>query len=337
MSDITKNNLFNRKAIIITACVCILIVISTYTALHIHQAKLEKAASVVSNTGYIEAKSVNTGFKVAGRIDKIFVEEGDQVKKGQIIAQLETTEIEAKLKQSEGAMEAATAKHTEAQEAISLQSDTTASQIKAAKADYDIKKLSYKRIEDLFAQGAVSQQKRDEALAAMDAAEATWQSAVASEKQVSIRTSEANAAAGAMTQAEGARDEAQAYLDNCYLKAPCDGIITLSTMEEGEMVSAGTPVFEITDLVHTWVEINVPENKIGQVQLQQKAIVTVDSYPNKVFKGKVVWINDAGDFAVKKAISEMEQHDIRTFKVKITIPNNKMELKTGMTAVATLN
>ncbi|MEG3072273.1 MAG: efflux RND transporter periplasmic adaptor subunit [Candidatus Syntrophopropionicum ammoniitolerans] len=98
------------------------------------------------------------------------------------------------------------------------------------------------------------------------------------------------------------------------------------------MANAGTPVFEISDLLHTYVKVFISEEKIGRVHLGQDVEITVASYPDQVYHGSVVWINDAGEFAVHKAVNEQYDHDIRSFEVKIDVPNADLSLKTGMTA-----
>ena len=110
------------------------------------------------------------------------------------------------------------------------------------------------------------------------------------------------------------------------------GYITQKYLEEGELVNAGTPVLEITDIEHTYVKVFISETKIGRVHLDQEAEITVASFPDRVFPGRVVWINDAGDFAVRKAVNEQDEHDLRSFEVKIDLPNPDLVLKTGMTA-----
>ena len=132
--------------------------------------------------------------------------------------------------------------------------------------------------------------------------------------------------------AGGAVEEARAYLENTLLQAPMSGYITQKYLEEGELVNAGTPVLEITDIEHTYVKVFISETKIGRVHLDQEAEITVASFPDRVFPGRVVWINDAGDFAVRKAVNEQDEHDLRSFEVKIDLPNPDLVLKTGMTA-----
>ena len=98
------------------------------------------------------------------------------------------------------------------------------------------------------------------------------------------------------------------------------------------MLNSGTPVFEITNLKNTYVKVFIDEKKIGRVREGQEVEVSLVAYPDEVFPGKVVWINPAGQFAVKKAINEQYSHDIRSFEVKNDIPNDDFKLKTGMTA-----
>jgi HlyD family secretion protein len=294
----------------------------------------EANSNEIMNIGFVEATQVNAAFKVPGRVSSILVQEGETVRAGQMLALLESRELDAKLLQAQGAEAAAAAKRNQAAAAASMQVPISHSQLQAAQADLRIKQTSYDRLKQLYEAGGIPEQKLDEATAALDAAKAAEQSAQAMLQQVEIRQAEAMAAAGAAEQASGAVEEAKAYVDNCALYAPCDGTITLITVDPGEMVSAGAPVIEITDTTNPWVIINVAEDQIGRVALGASADITVASYPEKIFPGTIIWISDAGDFAVKKAVGEIERHDLRTFKVKISLQNPAGLLKTGMTATA---
>ena len=285
--------------------------------------------------GFVEARETTASFKVAGKVLLLNVDEGDRVKKGEVIASLETRELLSKVKQAAGALKQAQSKLSEAKVGKSLQAGVSQAQVEQATANLDITKATFDRTQQLFAAGGISQQSRDEASAAYQAALGKYSEAVAGMQQVALRAVDAQTAGGAITQAQGAYDEATAYLDNCVLKSPCDGIVTLRTIEPGEMVAAGTPVYQIADLAHTYVTVNVGEGRIGKINLGDTAKLVLDSFPGKTFKGKIIWISDAGDFAVKKAVSEVDRHDTRTFKVKIDLPNPDFKFKDGMTATAT--
>ena len=297
-------------------------------------------------TGTIEAKNVMASFKVPGRIDSLFVEEGSKVTKGQKLAELENSELAAKLTQAKGAYQAAVSQAAQAEESIALtekQISTTIAQLEAkvAQAEVGLKDAQqlYERMKVLHQSEAVSDSDFEKAENAYHAAEsklkeaqAALDQAVASKTKINIAQSQYQAALGQSEQAKGALEEAQTYLDNTVLKSPIAGYITQMYLEEGEMVNAGTPVFEITDLEHPYVKVFISEQKIGRVYLNQPVEVQVDAFPNKVFEGKVVWINNAGEFAVKKAVNDQHEHDLRSFEVKVDLPNPDLSLKVGMTA-----
>ena len=212
---------------------------------------------------------------------------------------------------------------------------------KVAQAEIGLKdaKTAYDRAVELFEGGAIPQKSLEDATNAQDLAQrkleeaqAGLEQALAARQSIEIAKSQHQAAQGTVQQASGAVQKAEAYLSNTHLLAPMSGYITQKYLHQGEMLNAGTPVFEITDLEHTFVNIYISEDKIGRVKLNQEAEISVDAFPDQVFQGKVVLINGAGEFAVKKAINEQYEHDLRSFKVKINVPNPDLLLKTGMTA-----
>lgn len=315
-----------------------------------HQSGVAAERDSLTATGTIEAKKVMASFKIPGKIDTLFVDEGSRVEKDQALAVLESSEITARLGQAAGAYEAAKARARQAGSAVPLTSQQVEASIeqaraKVAQAEVGVKdaELLYHRIAALHESGAVSTKNFDDAKNGCELAQnrlreaqGALDQALSARLKVQVDQSQYEAAVGQSEQAGGAVQEAQAYLDNTRLKAPMAGYITQKTLEQGEMVNAGTPVFEITDLLHTYVKVYISEKKIGRVRLGQAAEISVDSFPDKVFRGEVVWINDAGEFAVRKAVNEQYQHDIRTFEVKIDVANPDLTLKTGMTARAKL-
>ncbi len=348
MTMLERSELGKKKSIVI---IFLLLVIAAAAGIYFahfyqQQAVLADARGSLTATGTIEAKTVMTSFKVPGKIQTLLVDEGSAVEKGQELAVLDSREIAAKLAQSRGAQELALGKVGQADAGVPLTSQTVEAKIKQAQASVDKAQVGvinaqqkYDRAKALHDSQAISDSSFDEATNSYNGAQNDLQlangalnEAVAARLKVSAAQSEYNAAIGASNQAEGAVEEAQAYMDNTHLTAPISGFITQKTLEEGEMLSAGTPVFEISDLKHTYVKIFIDEKKIGRVQLNQAAEVSVDAFPGKVFNGKVVWINQAGQFAVQKALNEQYSHDIRSFEVKIDLPNNDLVLKTGMTA-----
>lgn len=323
-----------KKAVIIFLLLAVIAAAGIFIAYFDHrQNELAEKREGLNATGTIEARTVMLSFKVPGRIQTLLVDEGRQVEKGQAVAVLESRELEAKLVQAEGASQAAEGLAGQAEKAVSINDQTVAAKIEQAEAGLTSAQQKYDRAKSLHESGAISDSALDDATNNLKAAQGLLDEALAARGKVEAARQEHTAALGKSQQARGALEEAQAYLDNTHLKAPIAGYVTRKYLEEGEMLNAGTPVMELSDLKHTYVKVFIDEKKIGRVKLNQSAEIRVDAYPDQVFSGRVVLINDAGQFAVQKAINEQYNHDIRSFEIKIDVPNDDLKLKTGMTAM----
>lgn len=346
-----KRNLQLRKGAMMAAGLLFLGGIITMSGcLEAGSSSLQDMQNSLRAVGSVEAKTVSAAFKVPGKLQDILVDVGEKVVNGQEIANVESGEIAAKVSQAHGAYSAALGQQNQANEAIGLASNTVAATIQQAQAGLDQAKVAlvsaeetYQRVKPLWEAGFASQSDFDDATHNYEAKQAQvtqlegkLAEAQAARSQVSVYRAQYEAAAGQSQMAAGAVQEAEVYLTNTHLYSPLNGYITSKIMEAGEMVNAGTPVLEITDLEHTYVTVYIDEAKIGRVSLGQKASVTVPAYPDRVFEGKVTRIGQAGLFAVQKAINEQYSHDLQSFEVRIDIANADLALKVGMTATVNL-
>lgn len=338
----------DRKKTIVSVLLLVLVAAALLIWGYFYRAQylLAQERSSLSVTGTVEATTVTASFKVPGKIASLLVSEGTKVELGQEIALLDASDINAKLVQAQGAASAAEGQSREAGSAVPLtkgQVEAAITQARAvvSKAEVGVAdaKQKYDRAKALHDAGAASSSQFDEATnnynasqSDLKAAQGALDQALTARRQVDMAQAKFEAAVGQSSQARGAVQEAQSALDDTHLKAPIAGFITQKYLEQGEMANALTPVYEITDLPHTYVKIYIDEQKIGRVHLGQDAEVTVDAYPNKIFKGKVTLVNDAGEFAVHKALNDQYNHDIRYYEVKVDLPNPDLLLKTGMTA-----
>lgn len=336
----------NKKVFLLFLGAALLVLVLSLGYFAKHSVTTAKQQDELTATGTIEARTAQASFKIAGRLETLLVEEGHKVEKGQELATLENSQLLAKLNQAQGALSAATSTAQQASEAVKLtaqqvEAAIAQAQAKVAQAEINVKNAQqlYERMTVLYENNAVSANEYDKvqnnynlAQSQLAEARAALDQALSARLQVQTAQSQYQAAVGQSNQAQGAVEEAQAYINDTRLKAPISGYITQKYLEEGEMLNAGTPVFEITDLEHPYVKVYISEKKIGRVQLNQPVEVRVEAFPDRVFKGKVVWINDAGEFAVKKALNEQHERDIRSFEVKIDLPNDDLLLKVGMTA-----
>lgn len=300
------------------------------------QAIVTQARQSLTATGTIEATTVNAAFKVAGKIAQMNVDEGMEVKKDQVLAELDSREIKAKLVQAQGLDQAAERTAGQAEKGVVATRETVEAKIEQAQAGLTSAQQKYDRAKSLHDSGAISDSAFDDAVNNLQNYQGLLNEALAGRQKVAAAEEELLAAQGKSQQAKGGVQEAEAYMANTKLLSPISGFISIKYLEAGEMLNAGTPVFEISDLRHSYVKVYIDESKIGRVKLDQAAEVRVPAYPNQVFKGRVVKISDAGDFAVHKAVNEMYSHDIRSFEVRVNIPNDDLILKTGMTATVTI-
>jgi HlyD family secretion protein len=120
-------------------------------------------------------------------------------------------------------------------------------------------------------------------------------------------------------------------LNDTVISAPTAGVVLRKNIEAGETVQAGVPVFTIGDMVAPWIKVYVKEDKLGMVKLGQKAGVTTDSYPGKVYDGTVTYISSEAEFTPKNVQTQEERVKL-VFGVKISVQNENGELKPGMPA-----
>ena len=179
--------------------------------------------------------------------------------------------------------------------------------LRNAEAELEKAKKDHERAAFLYENGAISAQLMDNAQKAYDVGRYRVQEATAA-----LRTSEAR-------------------LHDTAIHAPVSGVVLRKSIEAGETVGAGTPVLAIGDLENPWIKVYVKEDKLGLVKLGQKAEVTVDSYPGKVYDGTVTYISSEAEFTPKNVQTQEERVKL-VFGVKVSVKNEKDELKPGMPA-----
>lgn len=133
--------------------------------------------------------------------------------------------------------------------------------------------------------------------------------------------------------ASAALETAKNSYDNTDIKAPISGVILVRAIEPGELANIGTPIVTMADLSEVKLTVYIPEKDVGKVQLGQEVAVSVDSYPNEKFMGKVIYISDKAEFT-PKVIQTKEERTTQVFGIKVKIPNPDQKLKPGMPADA---
>ena len=269
--------------------------------------------------GEVEVKSVKISSKLAGRIEQMNVHEGQQVKKGELLFELSTPEVEAKLKQAESARNAAQAQSLKARKGARSQ---------------ELAQKSYDRVKNLYESGVLPAQKFDEASANLKAMETTA-AAAKSQYDMAIegaRREDREAAAALVDQAAGAVSEVESYMADAKQYAPIDGEVSTVIAEPGELIGAGYPVVTLLDMQDMWVSFNIKEDLLPKIKVGSvmKAYVPgLGGYMNL----KVDHIAVQAEYATWSATRTKGDFDIRTFEVKARPEAHVEGLRPGMSVI----
>lgn len=285
--------------------------------------------------GQIEVEEYRVSTKVPSRILRICVSEGDYVKAGDTLVILDAPEVEAKAEQAQGAIDAAQAMSAMAQAGARKEQIQGAYELwQQAKAGLEIAEKSYQRVQRLFDEGVVSEQKRDEAYAAFKAYEAQAQAAK-SQYDMAVngaRNEEKAAAKGQVKAFEGKMQEVKAYRKETVQVAQMAGEVATIYPKVGELVGAGSPIMTISIMDDLWGTFNIREDQLQGIKKGDTFQAFVPAF-SKVITMKVTSIKDQGSYATWKATKSNGQYDMKTFEVKAR-PTEKFDgLRPGMSVV----
>ncbi len=286
--------------------------------------------------GQVEGTTVRISGKLPGRVIEFFVEEGDTVAAGDTLVRIHSGIVEAQLTEAEAFREIAMAQNRKVDSGTRSQIIQAASDLLAqAEAAVGITKKTFERMENLYKEGVVSEQKRDEAKAAYDAAVAARDAAAS---QLSLARAgaqkEDKESTAAMVQAAGGSvAQVEAVLEDSYLVAPCAGTIDEIYPEPGELVAMGTPIMSVLRLDKRWITFNVREELLNDIPMGSEIEVMVPALGQKHFKARVYYIRDMGSYATWRSTKSNGSWDSRTFEIKAR-PTEEIEgLRPGMSII----
>jgi multidrug resistance efflux pump len=307
--------------------------------------------------GTVDANEVIISSRIPGRIQTLTVDEGDDVRAGQLIATIQSDDLAAARQAAEATaasqqfkLQGASDTERQMQGGTSSQVTNAAAQLRSAQAalvqaqaQYEHQNADTSRTVALAEQGIMSYQSRDEAAtslhaaqAAVDSAKANVAAAEASLKVAVANTIQAQAAAktvsatrGDMQNARALLDQAQVQLGYAHVLSPIAGKVNVRAARQGEVVAAGTPIVTITDLTQTWVYAPLPETEADSVQLGDSLRIVMPS--GATIQGKVIAKSAEADFATQRDVSRRKR-DIKTVRLKLLIDNPGMRYVPGMLA-----
>ena len=284
--------------------------------------------------GQMDAQEVNVSSKVAGRVGQVNVKLGDTVSQGQLLFQLTSPEVDAKVAQATAAAQAADAVAQKAQ------AGARPEEVRAAKANWQraqtgaaIAKTTYDRVDNMFAEGVIARQKRDEAEAQWRAAEQQAQAARAQYDMANAgaRPEDKNAASAQARQVGAVLTEAQVALAETKIAAPVAGQVSKIQIQPGELAPQGFPVMTLVNLADAWAVLQVREDEMAAFAMGSTHTANVPALKQQL-TFKVSSVAVMPDFATWRA-ARPGGTDLRTFEIRLRPAIRVEGLRPGMSVV----
>lgn len=319
--------------------VLLILIAAASTAAYRYWHKAESDTGTLTLYGNVDMREVQLAFMVQERIARLDVNEGEHVRRGQRLGQLETTRFESAVQELEARLEQARQKLDE------LETGSRPQEIRKAKADVAAAKASlldaeqrYRRTEELVRKKVSPQQSLDDARSQLDVAKAKLKAA---QEALSLvlegpRKETIAAARASVAQIEASLKRARKDLEDTQLLAPADGIIRSRILEPGDIATPSRPVFTLAKLEPVWIRTYVPETWLDKVVPGMPAQISTDSAGDTRFKGWVGYISPSAEFTPKN----VETPALRTrlvYQVWIYACNPDKRLRLGMPVTVELD
>jgi HlyD family secretion protein len=319
-----------KKKIIIP----ILLILAAAAAVLIFRNRQAPDPNVIRVSGNIEVTDVEVSFKIAGRVEERLVSEGQEVKAGQLVARLDSSDLAREIAQRRAQSAAAQSALAELKAGSRPEEIAQAeAALERARADGDRARLEFERQKKLYEREVISTREFDQAKTAYDAAEARIREVkeLLALVRKGPRQEKIDQAGAALEQARQALALAETRMGYATLYAPGSGIVLAEAVEPGEFVSPGTPVITIGDLKSVFLRAYINETDLGRVKTGQAVRIKTDTFPGKAYQGRISFIASQAEFTPKNIQTQKERVKL-VYRIKVEVPNPDQELKPGMPA-----
>ena len=351
--------MFNMKKIIISLLVIAAIGMTWYLVKSYKEEAIYRNPAFTSGNGRLEATEINIAAKLAGKIEQLLVDEGDYVKAGQLLVQMQTNTLVAELEQAKAQIKVKEAELEQAKAQLQVEEASLAaanaslasakSALAAKTSTFNNAKSRYERSKELMEKDVTSRQtfENDEALfqsaaADVDAAKADIQSVEADIQSVEATIVSDKAAIvkaeASIAAAKADADRIQADIDDSSLNAPLDGRIQYRIAEVGEVLSSGGRVLNLVDLTDVYLTFFVPEETAGKIALGADARIVLDAASDIAIPATISYVASVAQFTPKSVETRVEREKLM-FRVKAKIDPALLKqyveyVKTGIPGVA---
>jgi len=304
-------------------------------------------------SGSIEIRDVRLSFKIPGILKSRKIEEGDTVQAGQVVAELDDVDLELAVNQAQNNRELARAVLSE------LESGSRPQEIKATRAELErtraghraadarlkLARADHERLLTLFNQGGISKSEYEKYQTRLETARNAYDETAAlvrgAQERLSLikegaRPEKIQQARMRLAIAEEMLEQARQQLSYTVLVSPIEATVMSTSAEQGEYLAPGSVVVTMGDLKNVWVRAYVNETDLGKIRLKQQVDIKTDTYPEKIYKGRISYINSEAEFT-PKTVQTFEERVKLVYRIKIECENPDQELKAGMPADAVID
>lgn len=288
-----------------------------------------KEETITPNRGKVKFETISVSSKLAGRIDKIFVEEGQTVKKGDTLALINIPEVNAKMMQADGAITSAKGQLNMAFNGATIeQLNQIEGQLNSGKAQLEFAQESYNRLKAMYTDSLVTQQQFDEMKMKLNMAKAQVSGLEAKRDEVKkgVRTEQIEQAKGQLNRAIGAKEEVISASKEQYLIAPADMSIETISLEEGELLTPGYSLFNGYKSNSVYFRFTIPESKIYDFEVG-KEITLINPYTKGEIKSKIIAIKQLAQYADITSTSPLYELSESIYELKVIPTSNVSDQK----------
>jgi len=299
--------------------------------------------------GRIEGTTITVAAKYPGRVQEVLVHEGDKVQAGQVMAKLEDAEVQARLRQGEAAVAAMRAQLQAAEQGLGMSKQSLPMTASTAEANYRRMQAMYDqalaakkqmeidlaRIRRLVEKGTIQRHQLEQMQLRYDstvsqlaaaqqgvaAAKKQFEQARVAQGQVGVQAEQLEALRHQIAQTEAGLDQVRIMIDNMTIKAPANGTVVTKLIEPGELAAQGTPLFEVIDMDHLYLQAYAPEPYIGKIARGQEAQIYVDAYPDKPFPAELRYIASTAQFTPREVQTTTDRVKL-VYEVKLYLKEN---------------
>ncbi len=285
-------------------------------------------------SGVVEGKEVEVSSRIPGHIKSLYFNEGDRVKKGDLMVLMDCSDYEIQKKQFEAMVESASSYLRLLEKGARIEDIRSAEEaLKQSEINLRIAERDWNRAKKLFDEKSITEKQWEEAKAKYDFALAQFRQSEENLKKLKqgAREEEIESARSKLKEAISGLELIKKKIKDCEVRSPIDGMVSLKLREEGEFVSSGAPIMKILNTERVYIYVYFPEKDLGLIKIGDPVEIKIDSFPERRFEGKIVFISPEAEFTPKQIQTEDERVKL-VFKTKIEIENREAVFKPGMFA-----